>query len=95
MYAMGGRFAQLLEWVGEKTENQTPDMFDCKRPTAPNRILAVARTKRRKVAYEKPNGLSTRDNSDDENEAPPTPTPSNGHTSDSDSSSGWDSDESL
>jgi hypothetical protein len=54
MYALGQRFAQLKEWVGQKTENQTPEMFCCKRHTAPNTVMAVARTKRRKTAYEKP-----------------------------------------
>jgi hypothetical protein len=91
MYALGGRFAQVLEWVGEKTQNQSAEMFLCKRYTAPNTVYAVARQKRRKIAYQKPRELSNMD-TDDANDAHPLP--HNGHTSDTDSSGDWNSEES-
>ena len=73
LYALGGRFAQVLEWVGEKTQNQSAEMFLCKRYTAPNTVYAVARQKRRKTAYKKPRELSNMD-TDDANDAHPSPT---------------------
>ena len=46
--ALGRQYGLSLKFVGQKTDNQSPELFECKKRTAPNTVLAVARRVRQK-----------------------------------------------
>ena len=54
-YCMGEQYSKMQTFVGDKTENQTLDMFLSHKFTQPNTVIAVAHPKRagKRKAYEK------------------------------------------